>query len=465
MASKAFIDVVPDFIAPITKRLGTRTILPHDEATAYDSTPECRQRGCNQTETRRTAAKKVHMPRVVTASILAMIAGACTGPTTSSHQDGEPPSGPSRLVATALSPSQVLLSWNRGTDDVGVVEYAVSRFGTEIASVPDTMYIDSGLAQSTTYSYTVRARDAAGNESPASASASATTSSPTNDTFGVLGDSNSDEYRADDNRGGAYASTTLNWIELLASLRGLDFGAWDTNRGEPRRSGFAYNWARSGATAATMISSGQHLGLAQQVANGDVSNVILYIGVNDFSVGSGQYARIYDGTVSGQALQDKIDGFISDVTEAVDVVLAAGPVRVLPLTVSDPGLDPATMTQFPDANRRQLVTDAIGEVNAGLSDLAASRGLILGDLDVVAQELRARADANGFIDIGGEPIDLNGRGDEPHNIRLGDSVGHPGTVASGLFANLVVIDAFSREYGLDIVPLAEQELLAAAGII
>lgn len=45
---------------------------------------------------------------------------------------------------------------------------------------------------------------------------------------GVIGDSFSDEYRAEDNRGGAYAATTLNWVELLARYRGVNLGAWGT---------------------------------------------------------------------------------------------------------------------------------------------------------------------------------------------------------------------------------------------
>src|SRR5262245_44866243 len=45
--------------------------------------------------------------------------------------------------------------------------------------------------------------------------------------LGIMGDSNSDEYRADDNnRGGIYASTTLNWVEQLQRYRGIDIGSW-----------------------------------------------------------------------------------------------------------------------------------------------------------------------------------------------------------------------------------------------
>src|SRR5215208_170589 len=42
--------------------------------------------------------------------------------------------------------------------------------------------------------------------------------------IGILGDSNSDEYQADDGRGGKYNATTLNWVELLVRDRGLNFG-------------------------------------------------------------------------------------------------------------------------------------------------------------------------------------------------------------------------------------------------
>ena len=73
--------------------------------------------------------------------------------------------------------------------------------------------------------------------------------------LGVLGDSNSDEYRADDDRGGQYAAVTFSWVELIAARRGLNLGAWGT-WGEPRRTGFKYNWSRSGATVHDAIDIG-----------------------------------------------------------------------------------------------------------------------------------------------------------------------------------------------------------------
>src|SRR6188474_2963230 len=81
--------------------------------------------------------------------------------------------------------------------------------------------------------------------------------------IGVLGDSYSDEYQF-------YPpdrSTARNWVEILAATRGLDFGRFgDEGRGEPRNQGFAYNWARSDATTEDLIATGQHAGLAGQIA-------------------------------------------------------------------------------------------------------------------------------------------------------------------------------------------------------
>src|SRR5205814_42362 len=71
--------------------------------------------------------------------------------------------------------SSVALAWDASTDDVGVTGYDVVRDGTVIGSVAGTSYTDGTVAPSTTYSYAVRAKDAAGNTSAASAPVPVTT--------------------------------------------------------------------------------------------------------------------------------------------------------------------------------------------------------------------------------------------------------------------------------------------------
>jgi hypothetical protein len=93
--------------------------------------------------------------------------------------DTTPPSAPANLTATATSPTTVSLSWNASTDGNGVTGYDIVRNGTTIGSVSGTAtsYLDASASPATSYSYTVDARDGAGNVSVASAPATATTPS------------------------------------------------------------------------------------------------------------------------------------------------------------------------------------------------------------------------------------------------------------------------------------------------
>jgi beta-glucanase (GH16 family) len=86
---------------------------------------------------------------------------------------GTAPAAPTNLTATAVSSSQINLSWTAST--TSGVTYTVLRGGTSIATgVTGTTYSDTGLAASTQYSYTVEAVDSGGT-SPASNTATATT--------------------------------------------------------------------------------------------------------------------------------------------------------------------------------------------------------------------------------------------------------------------------------------------------
>ena len=92
--------------------------------------------------------------------------------------DTTPPSVPTGLAASAVSSSQINLSWAASSDNVGVSGYRVYRGGTQIATTTATFYTNTGLSPSTTYSYAVAAFDAAGNLSAQSSPASTTTPPP-----------------------------------------------------------------------------------------------------------------------------------------------------------------------------------------------------------------------------------------------------------------------------------------------
>ncbi|QHV86974.1 glycoside hydrolase family 6 protein [Streptomyces sp. 604F] len=97
------------------------------------------------------------------------------GPGGPGEDDTTAPTAPTGLKTTATSATTVSLAWTAATDDTGVTGYDVYRDGTRIGSTTTTAYADSGLTSGTAYTYTVRAKDAAGNVSPPSASLAATT--------------------------------------------------------------------------------------------------------------------------------------------------------------------------------------------------------------------------------------------------------------------------------------------------
>ena len=99
--------------------------------------------------------------------------GSCTGG--GGGGDTTPPSTPTGLSATGTTANSVSLSWNAASDNVGVTAYDVYRDGSVATTSTGTSATVSGLSGGTAYTFTVRARDAAGNTSSASNQVSATT--------------------------------------------------------------------------------------------------------------------------------------------------------------------------------------------------------------------------------------------------------------------------------------------------
>lgn len=93
--------------------------------------------------------------------------------------DTQPPSDPSNLVASNVAQTTLTLSWNASTDNVGVTGYDVFQGSNNLGSVTGTSANITGLSPATTYSFKVRAHDAAGNNSGFSNTVTVTTLSNT----------------------------------------------------------------------------------------------------------------------------------------------------------------------------------------------------------------------------------------------------------------------------------------------
>lgn len=120
--------------------------------------------------------------RLVAVSIFsALVAWGCGGggggygggsSTPAPAVDTTAPSTVAGLGATAASATQINLTWTAATDNVAVTGYRIERCSgaacttfSQIATPTATTYSDTGLTASTSYSYRIRAVDAAGNVS------------------------------------------------------------------------------------------------------------------------------------------------------------------------------------------------------------------------------------------------------------------------------------------------------------
>ncbi|XVQ86050.1 discoidin domain-containing protein [Microbispora siamensis] len=99
---------------------------------------------------------------------------------TAGDRDTKAPTAPGNLTVTAKTATSVSLSWSAASDDTGVTGYEVRRGSTVVATVQGTTHTVTGLSPATAYTFTVAARDAAGNVSPASNSVSVTTDADRN---------------------------------------------------------------------------------------------------------------------------------------------------------------------------------------------------------------------------------------------------------------------------------------------
>jgi chitinase len=89
--------------------------------------------------------------------------------------DTQAPTAPAGLRDTAKTSSSVTLAWTAATDNVLVTSYDVYHGSTLATSVTGTTATVGGLSAGTAYTFTVRAKDAAGNTSAASNAVTVTT--------------------------------------------------------------------------------------------------------------------------------------------------------------------------------------------------------------------------------------------------------------------------------------------------
>jgi cellulose 1,4-beta-cellobiosidase len=177
---------------------------------------------------------------------------------TATTTDTTAPSAPTGLAAGTTTTSTVPLTWTASTDNVGVTGYDVYSGSTLVGSSTTTSYTVTGLAAGTAYSFTVKAKDAAGNVSASSSAASATTKTAT--TTGAC----SVKYTASSWNTGFTASvkiTNTGTSALSSWTLGFSFA-----NGQTVTQGWSADWSQSGsAVTAKNAAWNGTLGAGQSV--------------------------------------------------------------------------------------------------------------------------------------------------------------------------------------------------------
>ncbi|SCL67840.1 Serine protease, subtilisin family [Micromonospora eburnea] len=161
--------------------------------------------------------------------------------------DPTAPTAPGQPIASNVTSNSVQLSWPASTDNVGVVGYDVYRGSTLAAQSTTTSASITGLSPSTTYTFSVRARDAAGNVSDSSPTVTVTTQAPSGLACAVTYQVSSSW-----NPGFAVNVTLVNTGTVAVNGWTL---AWDFAAGEHLTTGYNATWSQTG-TRVTAVNLG-----------------------------------------------------------------------------------------------------------------------------------------------------------------------------------------------------------------
>lgn len=180
--------------------------------------------------------------------------------------DTTAPTAPTNLVANNPTSSTVALSWTASTDNVGVTGYDIYANNVLKATVAGTSTTVQGLASSTTYNFHVIAKDAAGNSSSQSNTATETTLAGTGGGTGTCG--------------------TEDFSNIPASASSYATRTWTNN---------SIDWTATDARTDQTIN-----GKAITIQNGNLTSSSISGGVQTLTVTT---QRKFGGTTSALNLQ------------------------------------------------------------------------------------------------------------------------------------------------------------------
>jgi hypothetical protein len=138
---------------------------------------------------------------------------------TTKSVDTNLPTVPSNLIGTAVSSTQVSLTWTASADDVGVTGYSIYRGSALLGTTATTSFADTGLVASTNYEYSIFAYDAAGNMSAKTPAVSVVTKAASSSSSSSSSSSGSSSSTSGGGGGGAPGEDYFGAVFGLAVLR------------------------------------------------------------------------------------------------------------------------------------------------------------------------------------------------------------------------------------------------------
>ena len=228
---------------------------------------------------------------------------------TQAPPDTTPPTDPTNLLASAVSSSQINLSWTRLDDTGGLNLYRIERCSgpscvnfTELTTVPgnQTTFSNTSLTPATSYSYRVRAEDTATptpNLSGYSNLSSATTLAPPKPLYFSL---------LNDGTVGGLSVANEDVVSYNGTTFGLAFDGSDVGLGSRRID--AFGWLNSTTLLFSLDTDGATLpGVAGTI---DDSDVIRFDATSLGATTSGAFSMYFDGSDVGLTTSgEDVDAF------------------------------------------------------------------------------------------------------------------------------------------------------------
>lgn len=232
----------------------------------------------------------------------------------------------STLTATGTTTSSTNLSWTAATDNVGVIGYDVYQNGVLRTTTSSTTLIVNGLNETTTYSFYVKAKDAAGNASTASNTVNITTltspdtTAPTASTLSASGTTTS--------------STNLTWTAATDNIGVIGYEVYQN--GVLRTTTSSTSFVASGLSAATTYNffvkakdAAGNVSSSSNLANATTLNTTVVTYCNSTGATSREYINnVIIGSINNTSGNDNGYGDYTSISTS----LAAGSLSKIMIT-------------------------------------------------------------------------------------------------------------------------------------